>query len=141
MTMNKIFDIPNPLFIPSQNGLSPWIQAYSPQYDNSDHQNAGKWLLWINRADIDEVWDKIKKATEDGIFLSAKVSTVKPSQLAKNPSKHVICIYTYNYEDKKDVDRARNELRGMGFISKIPYKTDKTTLAGIYGKGSALYYE
>ena len=117
-----------------------WIDAESPiVYPNTSR--TGKWLLWVDKPNIDEVWNKIKIATEKGLFIASKVSTAKPNPHAKNPNKHVICIYTYDYEDKEDVDRVRNELREMGFISKIPYKTDKATLAGIYGKGSSLYYE
>lgn len=47
-------------------------------------------------------------------------------------SGHVICIYTYNHEDKVDVMRTREHLRTMVFTEKLGYKTDAATCAGVY---------
>jgi len=41
-------------------------------------------------------------------------------------------VYTYNFEDEEDVMRVREELRRLGFTSKIPYKTDEETRSGRY---------
>ena len=97
-------------------------------------------------AQIDEVWDKIRVATEQGrLGRSAKVATAKPSPLAKNPAVRVICVYTYDWTDEVDVKRVRAELRTLGFTAKIAYKTDEDTLAGNYSgnaKGRvSKYYE
>lgn len=62
----------------------------------------------------------------------AKVSTARPNPNAKNPNEHVICVYTYDYRDRGDVDRIRAALRDLGITWKIPYKTDAATRAGQY---------
>jgi hypothetical protein len=63
---------------------------------------------------------------------SAKVSTAKPNPLSKDPRKRVICVYTYDWTDEEDVRRIREELRKLGVVNKIPYKSDGDTLSGKY---------
>jgi len=79
------------------------------------------------------VWAKIKKATEEGkLGDSAKVATAKPNPNATNQATKVICVYTYDWTDEKDVKRVREELRILGITNKIPYKADEDTLSGKY---------
>ena len=95
--------------------------------------HSGKWLVFVDKKDVDEVWEKIKKAVEEGKLGSgAKVATAKPNPLATNPNKRVICVYTYDYTDEQDVRRVREELRHLGINGRIPYKTDEDTLSGKY---------
>lgn len=94
---------------------------------------SGKWLVFVDKKDVDEVWDKIKKAVEEGKLGSdAKVATAKPNPLATNPNNRVICVYTYDYTDEQDVRRVREELRHLSINGRIPYKTDEDTLSGKY---------
>lgn len=94
---------------------------------------SGKWLVFVDKKDVDEVWAKIKKAVEEGkLGNDAKVATAKPNRLATNPNKRVICVYTYDYTDEQDIRRVREELRHLGINSRIPYKTDEDTLSGKY---------
>jgi hypothetical protein len=62
----------------------------------------------------------------------AKVATARPNPHATDPDKKVMCVYTYDWTDEKDVQRVREELRKLGITSKIPYKADEDTLAGKY---------
>lgn len=102
----------------------------------------GKWLLFVDRANIDEVWDKIVPAVKEGrLGPEAKVSTAESNPLTKRPSKHVVCIYTLDAEDREDVFRVREELRRLGFIAPINYKPDAATLQGRYeGSGRVATY-
>jgi len=94
---------------------------------------SGKWLLFVKRENVDEVWAMIKKAVEEGkLGDSAKVATAKASPLREDAETHVICIYTYDWRDREDVTRIRRQLRKLGVSQKIPYKTDEDTLAGKY---------
>ncbi len=96
-------------------------------------QKSGKWLVFVNFKNVDEVWAKVKKATEEGkLGGSAKVATAKPNPNATNPDTKVICVYTYNWTDEKDIKRVREELRKLGITNKIPYKADEDTLSGKY---------
>jgi len=111
-----------------------WIHAKSEksEYPKST-ERSGKWLIFADISVIDEVWAKIKKATKEGkLGDSAKVATAKPNPNATNPATKVICVYTYDWADEKDVKRVREELRILGITTKIPYKADEDTLSGKY---------
>jgi hypothetical protein len=96
--------------------------------------------------ELDAAWAKIRKATEAGLLgNSSKAATALPNPNAADPTKRVICVYTYDSDDLDDVFRVRQALRHLGFDRPIPYKTDRATLEGRYQvKGYqriSLYYE
>jgi hypothetical protein len=108
--------------------------------------NSGKWLVFAPISQIDEVWSRIKQATEDGCLGdSAKVATARPNSNASDPETKVICVYTYDWTDREDVSRIREGLRALGIVSKIPYKADRDTRSGRYAsrghKRVSKYYE
>lgn len=124
-----------------------WLYAYRKKGDYpKPTSRSGKWLIFVSRENVDEVWAKIKKATEEGkLGFGSKVSTAKPSPLGKDPNTHVICVYTYDWTDREDVMRVREELRKLGITNKIPYKSDEDTIKGKYTvrghKKISKYYE
>ncbi len=151
---------------PSKYTKEYWLFAFSPTYKEEElteiHKRlvkkrrmlgkselkTGKWLIFVNRENINEVWEKIKLATEEGILgIEAKVSTAKPkpTDIGYEKDKHVICVYTYDWTDDKDVKRVREELRKLGITNKIPYKADEDTIKGKYAarghKRISKYYE
>ncbi len=133
--------------VPSQITDEYWLYAVRMrgQYPKATAKS-GKWLVFVPVSQVDEVWAKIRDATEDGrLGDSAKVATAKPNPNASDPSKKVICVYTYDWTDEEDVRRIRDELRALGIASKIPYKTDRDTSAGRYAKRGhrriSKYYE
>ncbi len=111
-----------------------WLLAHckSARYPKPTARS-GKWLVFVDKKDVDEVWAKIKKAVEGGKLGSeAKVATAKPNPNATNPNDKVICVYTYDYANEEDVKRIREELRKVGITNRIPYKSDEDTLSGKY---------
>jgi hypothetical protein len=119
---------------PSEVTDVPWLHAKrkSGTYPAAT-ENCGKWLVFAPLSQIDELWAKIKLATEEGqLGISAKVATARPNPNAANPDSKVICVYTYDWTDEQDVRRVRQELRALGITSKIPYKADEDTSAGRY---------
>ena len=124
-----------------------WIYARREKgtYHKSSERN-GKWLIFVPSQNIDGKWAKIRKATEEGLLgSSSKVSTARPNPNSTEPNKHVICVYTYDWADEKDVRQIREQLRELGVTEKIPYKADSDTAAGKYrAKGDqriSKYYE
>jgi len=96
-------------------------------------ERSGKWLLFVPRDQIEDVWSKVKRALEEGrLGNTAKVATARPNPNASEPGNHVICVYTYDSDDTADVMRIRDELRNLGFVNRIPYKTDEATREGRY---------
>jgi hypothetical protein len=118
---------------PSEFTKEYWIYTERQQGEYPEFTpRSGKWLIFVPEKDIDEVWAKIKKATEEGKLGGAsKVATAKPSPLGRQGRK-VICVYTYDWTDEKDARRVREELRKLGIINQIPYKSDEDTLSGKY---------
>jgi hypothetical protein len=110
-----------------------WIYAERKKGKYPKPRRSGKWLIFVDPKNVDEVWAKIKKATEEGkLGDDVKVATAKPNPLAGKSGANVICVYTYDWTDEKDVKRVREELRKLGVVNKIPYKSDEDTLSGKY---------
>ncbi|MGA2602654.1 MAG: putative phosphothreonine lyase domain-containing protein [Verrucomicrobiia bacterium] len=132
---------------PSNDKRGHWLFAKRKLGSYPEHTDrGGKWLIFVPSDAVDEVWQKIKLAVEEGkLGSAAKVSTAKPNPNSTDSSKHVICVYTYDATDETDVRQIRSSLRDLGITSKIPYKTDDATLRGKYRKSGdkriSLYYE
>ena len=103
-------------------------------------------LIFTGAKNASRIWSKIKIATEEGRLGSmSKIATAKNSAEFSKSKTRVVCVYTYDWRDEKDARRVREELRRLGIIRKIPYKTDEDTELGVYqntniGKVSK-YYE
>lgn len=124
-----------------------WLWAYREKGDYPQpSDNCGKWLVFVPDKKVDEAWEKIRRATREGkLGLGSKVATAKRSSLAGGSTSKVICVYTYDWSDKEDVTRIREELRRLGIMNKISYKTDRDTLSGKYRRTGhtriSKYYE
>lgn len=124
-----------------------WIRAERQIGTYPSHsERAGKWLIFIPIKDLDDTWERIRIATENGYLgASSKTATAKPNQNAVTQNQKVICVYTYDWTDRQDVMRIRDKLRQLGITWKIPYKSDEDTYAGKYsnrGSGKmSKYYE
>jgi hypothetical protein len=132
---------------PSTIADSFWLYAFRKKgtYPKVS-DNSGKWLMFMPLDQLDELWEKIKRSTEEGqLGSSSKVATAKQNPNATDSSTKVICVYTYDWTDRQDVMRIRGELRKLGVTSKIPYKADEDTYAGKYAKRGnqriSKYYE
>src|SRR5581483_1285844 len=125
-----------------------WIHAYPPNAPVVNARDVGKWLIRVTCAQVTYCWGRVRSATEDGTLgIAAKVSTDWGN--AHNPSvrskDHVICVYTRDYRDKRDVLRVARRLHAIDAVRKqtIDYKPDAFTLAGIYkrsDRGSVAIY-
>ena len=86
-----------------------WLTAERKVGTYPEHtERGGKWLIFVPLAGIDGAWRIIKTAVENGqLGESAKVATAKDNPNASNPNLKVICVYTYDCDDKEDVFRIR----------------------------------
>lgn len=111
-----------------------WIYVHrtSPGYPLEHPLRSGKWLIFLKSSIIDRYWPRIRDAVIAGkLGDCAKVSTAGSAAL--RDGRHVICVYTYDYEDKDDVMRIRQELRECGILYPISYKRDIDTRLLRYG--------
>lgn len=114
-------------------GNDYWTYAQRKKGRYPEHTSrGGKWLIFVGSHNGLSVWNKIKNAIEEGSLGSfAKASRAKQCSRGKSPNG-VICIYIYDWTDRADVKRIREELRKIGIVRKISYKTDEDTERGIY---------
>lgn len=126
---------------PSECTHTDFIRVYSPDYQEIDKVaeynkgtlKTGKWLIFINRRAIDEVWSIIKDATEaGGLGTDAKVATKIQADMYSERNSHLICVYTKDWKNKREVMRVRGALRKLGITHSIPYKADEDSLDGKY---------
>lgn len=111
-----------------------WIYAVRKKEPYpSPTPRSGKWLAFGNPEEIDLLWAKIKTATEQGKLGGySKVATARMNFGAPSANRRVICVFTYDSEDLRDVMRVRQALRELGVTEKTGYKTDEKTMAGAY---------
>ena len=120
---------------PSKTTNAYWIYATTPNRECMRTGRTGKWLLFPLKEDLDTVWPKIAKATEDGLLgIEAKTSTAKPNPNSTSSNAALICVYTYDVDDVSDVKRVLGQLRALGFNSRLNYKEDEQTHLGNYAR-------
>ena len=119
---------------PSKNFDDYWVFVESKKNNHNYSPKSGKWLIFVDINNLDFFWKKIADATEKGLLgLSSKSSTSKKNPNAPNQNIKVICIYTYNSDDIKDVSRIAWNLYKLGVVGKVlNYKEDKTTIDNKY---------
>jgi hypothetical protein len=119
---------------PSEVTDAAWVVA---RWENGGYPahsaRGGKWLVFMPKAEVDEVWARIVAALDAGELGDvAKVSTARPSPYASHPDEEVVCVYTYDGDDEADVWRVREALRRLGFTQPLGWKSDQATREGRY---------
>lgn len=118
-------------FTPPTQAHGAWLYAACDDWwYPEDTERSGKWLIFLSNETVDRYWRLIQLALAMWrLGTEAKVTTGM-----KKPGKHhVICVYTYDYTDKADVMRIRQELYDIGIRRPIKYKADEQTRQGLYG--------
>lgn len=129
--------------VPTKTTQSYWIIQDGPGTDPhaTDDERAGKWLIFLQPDQVDDIWRKIRDMTwQNELGISAKVSTAK-----KNPDsrdeRRVIYVYTADWENEDDVMQIREKLRSIGITDRIGYKRNIETFKGEYAsKGKRVTY-
>ncbi|KAI1181011.1 hypothetical protein F4777DRAFT_527897 [Nemania sp. FL0916] len=91
----------------------------------------GKWMLFCTAFEVDNVWEVIAKATANNeLGIAAKVA---PKYNVDQRTERLICVYTADFSDTKDVTRVAEKLKQLGLIKTRPlyYKPDAYTYLGI----------
>lgn len=123
---------------PTKNKIENWLSYFSEKEYPKHTSDGGKWLIFCSEENVDKTWLKIKKAQDKKLLGdSSKVATKINAERYKG--SYVICVYTYDYKDKEDVLRVRENLFKLGFTEKLHYKRDKETRENIYGGSNEFY--
>ncbi|KAM4057969.1 DNA polymerase II large subunit-like protein [Hirsutella rhossiliensis] len=107
----------------------------------------GKWLLFCQPADVNEIWELVAKATANNeLGIAAKVAPRSPDQDQRKD--RLVCVYTADFHDKADVGRVLQRLRELRLVESrarpIYYKPDIFTYIGIsqgnpWGLSASIY--
>jgi hypothetical protein len=133
---------------PSQERDAYWLYALAPSSRERSKVNiedesaaaTGKWMVFVYADELDASWAIIKAATEKGTLgPSSKTSTGRDNPNSTSAGVKVIIVYTHDANDCSDVGRILKELRRLGFVGRLNYKSDADTFSGTYGAGASLY--
>ena len=103
--------------------------------DSEEEDKGGKWLVFADAAEADELWKKIRDATAaNNLGIWAKVSTAKALP-ESDDNRVVIYVSTADWSDEKDVMEIREKLRALGVEKRIGYKRNIETYQGEYSEG------
>ena len=83
--------------LPTKTTHSYWIQQSRPgtPADACGDEQAGKWLIFLPSADIDEAWIKVRNATVAGeLGIGAKVSTFRDNEDSRDDKKVIYAVFT-----------------------------------------------
>ncbi|WP_061165264.1 putative phosphothreonine lyase domain-containing protein [Caballeronia temeraria] len=69
--------------------------------------------------------------------MSTKAGQLQVSTALRSMGRdgHVICVYTHDSADTRDLMRAREVLQSLGFVKELGYKRDVDTRNRIYSAG------
>lgn len=115
-----------------------WLWATHSKQVNTNFIRSGKWMLFPDSDAVDEAWLKVVDLLADQqLGGCAKVAPVG----RKQNNKHVICVYTNDHENVKEVFTVLHALRNSGIRAAtdctLNYKTDDATYAAVYASDSA----
>src|SRR6185369_8120539 len=95
--------------VPSSMNAVYWIESKPLMAIRVLTPRTGHWLIETTVTEVDNLWAKIRQATEDGrLGYKSKVST-SPARGQTNTSARLIVVCTYDADDLADV--ARLEMR------------------------------
>lgn len=108
----------------------PWLVLEAPGelFESSD--GSGKWCIFRTPDTVDDAWRAVVRLVLTGKLLAAKVSTAQLVAFG-GYRRHVICVYTPDWQDEQEVQRVREVLLVAGFEERLQYKRDADTAAGI----------
>ncbi|KAI1130167.1 hypothetical protein F5Y10DRAFT_132891 [Nemania abortiva] len=92
----------------------------------------GKWMLFCTVFEVNDVWESIAKATTKGqLGIAAKVAPRTEGDQRRR--ERLICVYTADFSDIRDVTSVARKLKELGLVRKRPlyYKPDAYTYLGI----------
>jgi hypothetical protein len=141
---------PDPLHQPSTETEEYWLGVWRPGAEDHCEDDdelvveniedllkttLGKWLVYVERPNVDEVWAKVARLVEAcELGPSAKVSTARPNSNSDGPpDRHLICVYAEDWRDTADLARILAALRRAGLAQGAThFKRDRETWIGAY---------
>ncbi|KAI5854085.1 DUF1917-domain-containing protein [Durotheca rogersii] len=97
------------------------------------HVTCGKWMLFCSAFQVNEVWGIIANATANNELGIAAKAALRSTDDPR--TYQLICVYTADFSDAKDVKRVAEKLKQLGLVQPrgrpLYYKPDVYTYLGI----------
>lgn len=109
---------------PSDVAAVYWIEAKRGPGDfPAPTAKAGEWRIRLTVDTVDEIWERVKRATVAGeLGYKSKVST-RPAAGQASRDERTLCVRTYDAADRDDIERVRAALLRIG-LSEMEYVSD-----------------
>jgi len=105
--------------IPSKVPGVYWIEAKNPTPAQQLSPRIGEFQIQTVVDKVDEQWQIIKQATEAGqLGYKSKISTASTDG-SPHSEQRLICIRTYDADDRADIARVEHQLKDLGFTNLI----------------------
>ena len=110
---------------PSELAAVYWIEAKQTEGDYAaPTAKAGEWRVPLTAETADAVWARVKVMTVEGkLGYKSKIST-RPAAGQVDPDQRMLCVRTYDADDREDVERVETALREIGLVG-LEYVADK----------------
>jgi len=104
------------------------------------HETSGKWMLFPSASDVDRIWGIVARGVLEGkLGVGAKVATCDDVGVEGGGGRfgnggdrsRLICVYTADFTNKKDVKRVLKSLKRMGLVGR----------KGAYGQEVGVWYK
>ena len=127
---------------PTESANTDWLHASSDEWINDirvDTSNAGKWLVFIDKDKIEDVWKKIKDEIKSGKLWSAK--TILSNDVNANDT-YVLLVDVHDINSDDALIQTYEVLLKAKIINEtdvIKFKSDKQTANREYGVQAYLF--
>ena len=130
--IKRVVETNQTLLTPSIITESSWVFIHSCKHRIQPRRMYGKWLLFVDKKQLDSVWHRVAYNVQIGYFgkgcTVAKCSTARETPYCTDSREGVICVYT----TRSTVNHVGFKLSKLTRLPKIRYKTNAATMAGIF---------
>lgn len=104
------------------------------------HETSGKWMLFPSASDVDRIWGIVARGVLEGrLGVGAKVATCDDVGVEGAGGRYgnggdrtrLICVYTADFSNRKDVKRVLEGLKKLGLVGR----------KGAYGQEVGVWYK
>lgn len=111
--------------LPSQVPGVYWIETKAPPENaQSPTPRAGEWRIATTIEHIDDLWLKVKAATQAGKLGYKSKASTRPAHNQGTRDERLICVRTYDADDSDDVQRVKAALDELEIDAPMHYVRD-----------------
>ncbi|MDE1859519.1 MAG: DUF1917 domain-containing protein [Candidatus Micrarchaeota archaeon] len=137
--------------VPSQCDHKEWLWIFNGDFNQAIFQFheciknpflMGRWLIFVNREKVDELWGRLQAPTVLGqLGVAIEASSKLHADLYSKKHSHVLSVYVHSSKDKANVKKVRESLRSLGVFWKLRFIPYLDSEIGNSEGAKSIYYE